>query len=115
MSGPTPSPPSNRRGSRRISPKRRIKVACRNALDLGPNVATALLDLSETGVRLKLSRSFEKDENVTITLESPALVRTISRVGRVVWCYPAENDEFYVGVYFDKRLPYAEFSTLTGL
>jgi hypothetical protein len=46
---------SNRRASRRLRPRGKVKVTCRKGtLDLGPNVAVGLLDVSETGCRVML-------------------------------------------------------------
>jgi len=106
----------NRRSDQRLSPKRKIKLICRNCLDLGPNLALGLLDISETGLGLRLKSALEKGVEVTITLEGAILVKGISRSARVVWCYPTNNDaEFLVGVTFEKRLPYAEYALLAGI
>lgn len=112
---PTPSPP-NRRGSFRQLPKRKLRVACRNALDLGPNLAVGLLDLSENGVRLQVNTELGKGKEVTVTLDSVRNIKTMKRVGAVIWCVAtAEPGNFTVGVRFDKRIPYADVAGLTGL
>ncbi len=47
------SPGRNRRLAQRRPAKHRVKIVCRRgALDLGPNLAVSLLDVSETGARL---------------------------------------------------------------
>jgi hypothetical protein len=108
-------PQKNRRGNFRHLPKRKIKVGCRNAMDLGPNLAVTLIDLSESGVRLHVSQEVEKGKEVTISLDSVLNARTVKRNGTVVWCVPLEGNKFSLGVQFAKRLPYSEVATLAGV
>lgn len=114
MNGSDQKKEPNRRRSRRLGTKRTLRVYCRNALDLGANLALALLDLSETGVRLKTSTLLNVGSEVTITLESPVLVKPVTRKGKVVWSVERES-EFSAGVEFEKNVPYASFSTIVGI
>lgn len=104
----------NRRIDRRREPKRSTKVTCRKgALDLGPNVALGILDVSETGVRLRLCEAVPAHQEVAVTLEGPNHMRPLRRVGRVIWCISTIDGAYCSGVHFDKRLPYVDFVKLT--
>jgi PilZ domain len=100
---------SNRRLSTRRRPKVRIRVVCRKgALDLGPNVAESLLDVSEEGARLLLNQPLLVNQEVTVGLEGPNHRRPVLRVGIIVWSVPAADGGYCVGVTFEKRLPYRD-------
>jgi hypothetical protein len=111
-----PDPPKpNRRLSRRRAPKNRLRAICqRGGLELGPNLALGVLDLSETGVRLRVKEALRAGQEVSICLESSASVRPVKRIGNVAWCAPApEGGDCWVGVNFQKRLDYRDYLDLT--
>src|SRR5262245_4201424 len=88
----------NRRASRRLPPRGNVRVTCRRGtLDLGPNLAQRMLDVSETGVRLVLKAPLLERQEVYVTLEAMTggLVR---RTGRVVWSMPAADGAYLVGI-----------------
>ncbi len=104
------SPGRNRRLAQRRPAKNRVKIVCRRgALDLGPNLAVALLDVSETGARFIVKDALQTGRDVSISLEGQSTLRPIPRVGSVAWCVPAADGNFCVGVNFQKRLPYRDF------
>ena len=106
----------NRRASRRLAPKARVKIVCRKgALDLGRNLALALLDASETGVRLALSESLEPGGEVSLTLDRPTGGKRIQCLGTVVWVVPAADGSFTAGIRLHKVLRYADLTHLTHL
>jgi hypothetical protein len=97
----------------RRPPRGRVKVVCqRGALELGANLALAVLDVSETGVRLQLKEGLRPGQEVSITLEGPCSPRPVRRVGRVVWSVPSADGTHCAGVSLDKRLEYREFLDL---
>lgn len=107
---------SNRRLSPRRRPKVRVRVVCRKGgLDLGPNVAELLLDVSEEGARLLLNQPLLVNQEVTIGLEGPNHRRPVRRVGVVVWSVPAAEGGHCVGVTFEKRLPYRDLLYLVQI
>ena len=113
MSEPVPGG-RNRRLSRRRPAKSRVKVVCRRgALDLGPDLAVALLDLAETGARLVVKDALLPGREVSLSLAGQSTLRPIPRVGNVAWCVPAADGTFCVGVSFQKRLPYRDFLELS--
>jgi len=77
-------------------------------MDLGANLALALLDLSETGASMSVKEAMEPGREVTVGLEGQSHPRPVVCVGNVVWCKPAAGGVFTVGITFQKRLPYGE-------
>jgi hypothetical protein len=103
-----PFPPSrNRRRNQRRPPRSRVRVTCRRGgLDLGPNLALSVADLSEAGVRLVVKEPLEPGREVSVALEGQSHPRPIVRVGNVIWCLPGADGACWVGVRFQKDLPY---------
>ena len=105
---------NNGRGSLRRTPRGKIKIYCRRgALDLGPNLALSLLDISETGIRLILRESLKLGQDVSITLEGVGGTGPVKRLGKIVWSVPSTDGTFCTGVSLDKRLEYRQFLELT--
>jgi Tfp pilus assembly protein PilZ len=77
------------------------------------NLAVALLDVSETGVRLVLREPLERGQDVEITLLGLGHLRPVKVLGSVVWCVATDNQQHCVGVQFNHRLKYADFQHLT--
>jgi hypothetical protein len=114
MTTNTPQSIKNRRIHSRRCPKRGTKATCRlGTLDLGPNLVLALLDVSETGVRLLLREPVGAAKEVTVTLEGSHHRRPLRLTGRVAWCLATAEGGHCVGVQFERRLPYAECLKLT--
>ena len=82
-----------------------------NALGLGRNIASALLDLSEAGVRLLLKEGVAAGQEIEVNLCGQSGV-SARQVARVVWAVPAEGGLFRVGCEFLKPIPYAVVSDL---
>jgi hypothetical protein len=103
----TKPPEKNRRRCRRRPPRSRVHVTCRRGgLDLGPNLALSVLDLSEAGVRLVVKEPLDLGKEVSVGLEGQSHTRPIVRVGTVVWRLPAPDGAYCIGVRFEKALPY---------
>lgn len=101
----------NRRRARRQGPAGTTRVrAYANALGLGPNVALAVLDLSETGARLLLKQEVPAGREIEVRLEGNS--RSVKALARVVWSVPAADGSFCAGAEFAKPLAYAELSAL---
>ena len=108
------TPDREKRLSRRRLPKRHVRAYLRlGGLDLGPNVALSLIDLSEAGACIAVKEAVPLGREVTVGLEGQSHARPIPRVGNVVWCKPGEDGTFMVGIAFQKRLPYNAYLELT--
>lgn len=114
MASPTISA-ANRRCTNRRQPRPSLKVFCRRgSTGLGPNIAVAILDLSETGVRLTAKAELNKGQEIEIELTFPGQNGTIKRLADVVWCVAAADEGIYcLGARFQKRLAYGEFVALS--
>jgi hypothetical protein len=103
----------NRRLNQRRTAKKAVRVTCRKgALDLGPSCALRVLDLSESGVRMLVSQPLEPGEAVTVSLEGHGHNRPLRLTAKVIWCVPSSDGTHCVGIYFDKRLPYADLTRM---
>jgi hypothetical protein len=115
MSPPPPKTPNRRRGRRQL-PKGATKTQCYpNALGLGQNIALAVLDLSETGVRLLVKQKLTPGREVEIGLEGVGHRRPVKILGRVAWTVKTSDGNHCVGVEFQRTLPYADFLQLARL
>jgi c-di-GMP-binding flagellar brake protein YcgR len=106
---------SNRRQSTRRKARGYVRVECRNGCyGLGPNLATAVLDVSDTGIRMVVKRAIELPGEVEVTIVGCGLQKPIKRVGRVRWQVTLEDGQFCLGVEFDKRLAYRDWQNLAS-
>ena len=104
----------DRRLALRRPPRGKVRAVCRRgALELGPDLALAVVDLSETGVRLAVREALQPGGEVTVALEGPLQSRPVKRVGRVVWSLSAADGSCQAGVVLQGRLPYSDFLALT--
>jgi hypothetical protein len=104
----------NRRAFRRHSPRGKPKIALyKGSLDLGANLAVRLLDVSESGVRLLARAALDPPQEVTLTIEGMGHLRPIKTTGKVVWCVPADDGAYCMGIQFFKYIPYADLTRLT--
>jgi hypothetical protein len=111
----TPPAASNRRDSYRRRPKDDVRITCRRAADpAGKDFAVALLDASQTGLRLLVRRGLTAGEEVTLELEGrgcPGLRRS----GVVTWSVPDESGNWSAGIRLHERLPYRALIRFTEL
>src|SRR5205809_965252 len=86
----TTVPAVNRRSSLRFRARGGSKSICRKgALGLGANIALALLDVSETGARLRVKEALRPGQEVEVSLQGPGGGRETKMLGQVVWSIPA--------------------------
>lgn len=112
MPDPAPKKPNKRRSSRNSARGTTRLRVYRNAMGLGPNIASALLDLSETGLRVVSKEAVAVGQEVEVNLES-ASGRVTKTTAVVVWIVPATGDTFVVGLRLHKSLDYDQFMALT--
>jgi hypothetical protein len=99
--------------SLRSRPKSWTKCICRKGtLDMGRNIAVALLDVSETGLRLVVGEQLAVNQEVSIALETPSHARPLRITGKVVWCLPMADNNFCLGIRFNQCLAYLDISKL---
>lgn len=104
----------NRRVSLRKPLKRGTRVVCPSGLyGMGPNIALAAIDLSQTGIRLLVKSALKVGQEIEIELMGLNLVRPIKVKAEVAWCDPANEEICFVGARFCKALNYIDFARLT--
>jgi hypothetical protein len=114
MSSPEPPRRQERRSDRRRAIKRSITVSCRKgSLGLGPNLAVALLDLSEGGVRLTVKEPLEHGQEIEIELTAPGQGRPLRLLATIVWAIAAADGTHAIGARFHRRMAYADLQRLT--
>jgi hypothetical protein len=113
MNETTPTP--ERRNSRRRKPRASVRAYLRlGGLDIGPDLALSLLDLSEGGAGLLVKQAIEVGKEVSVGLEGQAHPRPLVRVANVVWCRPAADGTAHaIGVCFQKDLPNRDYIDFT--
>ena len=99
---------ANRRVERRRRPRTGVRVTClKGVLGLGTNLAVAVLDASETGIRILARAPLEKGQEIEISVVGPGRGRPHVHAADVVWCVPAADNNYCVGAHFHERLSYA--------
>ncbi len=105
----------NRRKSQRRRPRTSVKVECRKGSSgLGANLGIALLDLSDSGVRLVISQELSLQSEVEIIISGYGMKESIKRLALVRWQLKLENGQFCTGVEFQKRLAYRDWQNLAS-
>jgi hypothetical protein len=108
------NPQHNRRLSVRKRPRGQAKVACyRGAMDVGNNLALALVEVSEEGARLAVRDELPPRQEVTLVLQGQGHLRPVRVTAAVVWCRAEGDGRFLAGVRFDRRLAYSDLLNLT--
>ena len=103
----------NRRRSIRHNTKRTTKVTCHGGkLGLGPNIARQVLDISETGARLRVSAECEAKQEIKLHLNSLSSRKPLIAEGEVVWCVATADGDYCIGVQFRKPIPYRDMTMM---
>ncbi len=106
MSEPQPRK-RNRRASIRRPPKRSTRVICGSgSWGLGPNIVLELLDISETGIRLRVSAACRRGQEMELELSSLNTPRPLKIPAEVVWCVPGDAGTYSIGLRFRRALSY---------
>src|SRR5262245_25191377 len=99
MSEPVNRAPTapDRRASRRRTPRDSIRIECRKGTSgFGRNIGKQFMDLSETGVRLRVSAELKAGDETDLILLGVGSMMPLKRVGRVVWAVKAGEDDYCV-------------------
>jgi hypothetical protein len=106
---------SNRRRSRRAKARTTVKVQCRKGgYGLGPDLASSVLDLSDSGARLIIKQSLDPMAEVEVIINGYGMKSFIKRLGYVRWQVKLESGQFCVGVEFQKCLDYRDWQNLAS-
>jgi Tfp pilus assembly protein PilZ len=116
---PSESPPPNgrlsadaRRNRERRTAKGSCVATCRRTGQTG-DLALALMDVSETGVRLLLTTAVSEGQAVIVTLRNLRHPEALERSGTVRWCVPTAQGSHCAGVELDPPLAFADVQRLT--
>jgi hypothetical protein len=105
---------SNRRAHVRRVARGRIAVECRRGLmGLGPNLATAVRDLSQVGACIAAKQELPPGEEVELTLTAPGQGKPIKLHATVVRSDADPAAGWLLGCRFRRPLTYGELQNLT--
>jgi hypothetical protein len=108
-------PRRNQRRCRRQVPKGSTKIrACNNALGLGKNIAVAVLDISETGIRLLLKQPLKVGKEFEVILEGPG-THEVKLLARVIWTVETSDGQHCIGASFAKPIGYSDLQALSRM
>ena len=106
-----PRRPNHRRSRRQPSKGgTRVRVFG-NAMRIGTNIGVQVLDVSETGARLILTRDLPRDQLFEIEFQSVGS-RFVRMQAFPVWSVATADGKFVVGATFQKPLSYLDLQTL---
>jgi hypothetical protein len=96
---------------RRVHERVEASVPCTLVGDDGTREGFDLIDLSESGVRIRCSRSLSPMTRIQVAMVLPG--ERVSREGQVkvqtmgvvVWCHPIQGAQFDTGVFFPELEP----------
>jgi hypothetical protein len=81
-------------------------------MDLGPNIGVALVEVSESGARLRLSAEVKAGQEVSLTMDRPTGWKPVKRLGIVKCAVPSGDGTFIVDIEMRKYLQFAEVTYL---
>ena len=106
---------TNRRSSQRRPPRSSVRVECRKgSFGLGRNIASAALDVSDTGARLVVKETLEIMAEVEIVIAGYGMQKPLKRAAYVRWQVKMEDGQFCIGAEFQKRIPYRDWQGLAA-
>jgi hypothetical protein len=106
-------PRQERRLTRRRAARGGARAEVRRGdLGLGPDVAVALVDVSEDGVGIRTKVEVQVDDGVTVGLGRPGGGKLLVAQGIVRWCRPEPDGRFRVGLALRRRLTHADLMDL---
>jgi c-di-GMP-binding flagellar brake protein YcgR len=92
---------------------RRVDISLRRGtLGLTPNLAIALVDVSEEGMGVRLTEALDPGAEVEIVLSFPIVSKSLKLLGEVCWCNSGPYETFLAGVRLRRRLTHLELAEL---
>lgn len=92
---------SERRRSRRQSPKMTTEIACRpQTVIIGPDVALAVLDISAEGIRLMVNAPLAKGQRIEVDLQGIGYSKPIKLNAEVIWALATADGNWCIGAKF---------------
>jgi hypothetical protein len=82
-------------------------------MDIGPNLAITLLDISESGARLTVKSTLEKGQLVAVSLEGREHLRPIKCTGTVIRSNQDAEGVCQIALLWEKRLSFADILRMT--
>ncbi len=105
----------NQRAAPRRIPKGSTKaIAYKNWLGVGSNIALAVLDVSESGIRLMLKDNMSVGQQFEVSLHGIGS-KMVKMIAEVVWSVKAADGTFIVGAKFQKPLTYSDLHLFARL
>lgn len=106
---------AQRRRAQRRRPRTNVCVECRKgALGLGPNLCLEFRDLSETGLRFLTKVPLKKKDEVEVAISGHGMRGSIKRMAEVRWVEAVSDQQFLVGLEFQKLIPFRDVHSLTA-
>jgi hypothetical protein len=102
---------ADRRIVRRRPLKKGVTLIVRKGnMDLGPNIATGGVELSNDGIQVRVNTELKHGEEIEIALTGIGRGKPMSLMADVRWCRPDQDEpeEFVIGARFRKRLSYSD-------
>jgi hypothetical protein len=81
----------------------------------GANIAVALLDVSEMGIRLLISENVEPGQLVEVRLRGPGHHRPAKLAAEIIWSVPTADRAYCVGACFREKLALNDLQRLATL
>jgi hypothetical protein len=108
---PTPASPSKSAPRR---PARHIGIVCRKGLTgLGPNLAVALLDVTEDRLKVRLTGPVKVGDEVETELVPPGSGKPLKLRGDAITCRASGSGTFVAKVLLRHRLTFQELAAIT--
>jgi hypothetical protein len=115
MSQLNTSKAANRRASIRKPARRTIRLQCRRGvLGLGPNLGSAYVNVSETGVQVVTNVPLTAGGEVEIVFDGFGMRNSLKRAGQVVWVSSVEGGACRAGIHFVKPLAFREVQSISA-
>src|SRR5262245_60941625 len=115
MHDPPPVSRTEQRLTRRRQARSGAKVEYRRgSLRLGRDIAVSLVDLSEDGLRLRLTTEVKPGEEDELMISRPGGGKAMTTGAEVRWCTAAGDGTFLVGVRFRRRVAYRDLTDFVG-
>jgi hypothetical protein len=99
---------------RREKPQGNTPLTCRLE-DGGPDVALALLDVSQNGIRLVVAEPLDAGRPIAVELERRGGHPPLQLRADVVWCMATAEQTYCVGARFHDYLPFSDLESIAGM